>query len=130
MTDVLVYVVVLNLFVEFAESVIIDSFVISIFTAVVLKILLDLIVASEHAVGAFFARMEHPAAKLLRLSAMWVILFLSKFVILEVVDIVFGEHVELGGFLMIVGLVLALMATREIFARIYRALGSEETTAG
>ena len=43
MTDVLVYVVVLNLFVEYVPTVITESFTISIFTAVVLKFLIDAI---------------------------------------------------------------------------------------
>jgi hypothetical protein len=60
-TDVLVYIVVLNLFVEFADSVVIDSFTISIFTAVVLKAMLDLILGFEHRVGAWFAEREGPA---------------------------------------------------------------------
>jgi hypothetical protein len=126
MTDVLIYVVVINLFVEYSDSVVIDSFTISIFTAVVLKILLDLILALEHKVSAYFERQNRPISKVLQISSVWAILFLSKFVILEVVDIVFGEHVELGGFLMVIALVLAMMIAREAFARIYAALGTED----
>jgi hypothetical protein len=121
--DVLIYIVVLNLFVEFADSVVIDSFTISIFTAFVLKILLDIILRFEHRVSEFFARYDNAVARVLRFAAVWVILFGSKFVILEVIDIIFGDHVDLGGFLMVIGLVIAMMVTREVFARIYTALG-------
>ena len=41
--DVLVFIVVLNLFVEYLPKVITESFTISIFTAVVLKLLIDAI---------------------------------------------------------------------------------------
>jgi hypothetical protein len=127
MTDVLVYTVVLNLFVEHAESVIIDSFSISILTAVVLKVILDLILAFEHQVSAFFTRFEGASAKVVRFLAVWGILFGSKFVILEVVDIVFGDHVDLGGFLMVIAIVLAMMIARQLVNRAYLALGEGET---
>ncbi len=59
----------------------------------------------------------------------WLILFGSKFLILEIVDIVFGEHVELGKFLDVIVLVIALMVAREVFQRIYLSLGSSETAS-
>lgn len=47
MTDVLVYIVVLNLYVEYSESKVIDSFTISILTALLLKGIFDLIKAGK-----------------------------------------------------------------------------------
>ena len=52
-TDVLVYIIVLNLFVEFVDAIVIDSFWISILTAVLLKALLDVVIRLEHRVGTF-----------------------------------------------------------------------------
>ena len=52
--DVLIYIIVLNLFVEYVEKVVIDSFTISIFTAILLKALLDVILGLEHKVAHFF----------------------------------------------------------------------------
>ena len=43
MMDVLVYTVVLNLFVEFVDSIVIDSFLVSLLTAIVMKVMIDLI---------------------------------------------------------------------------------------
>jgi hypothetical protein len=123
--DVLIYIVVLNLFVEYNAKIVIDSFTISIFTAVLLKILLEVILKLEHKVAKTLQ-----AYKALRIFVVWLILFGSKFLILEVVDIVFGEHVELGKFLDVILLVIALMVAREIFQRIYISLGQPESTAG
>lgn len=123
--DVLIYLVVLNLFVEYSSAIVIDSFTISIFTAFVLKILLDVVLSAEHRVSEFFASREGQLAKVLRIGSVWLILFLSKFLILEVIDIIFGEHVELGGFLDVILLVIVMMVAREVFARIYASLGSE-----
>jgi hypothetical protein len=59
----------------------------------------------------------------------WSILFLSKFVILEAVDIVFGDRVERGGFFMIVILIIAMMVVRAVVELIYRRLGTTEALA-
>jgi FlaA1/EpsC-like NDP-sugar epimerase len=122
--DVLIYIIVLNLFVEYNSKIIIDSFTISIFTAVLLKILLEIILKLEHQVAAFFK-----GRKVLQIFFAWIILFGSKFVILEIVDFVFGEHVELGKFVDVIVLVIALMVAREIFQQIYLALGERQTAA-
>jgi hypothetical protein len=125
--DVLIYVVVLNLFVEYVEKVVIDSFTISILTAILLKALLDVILGLEHRVAHFFEARPGKLSKFLRIMSTWVILFLSKFLILEVVDLVFGDHVELGKFVQVLSLVIALMVAREVVQRIYMALGTGET---
>jgi len=124
--DVLIYVLVLNLFVEYAANIVIDSFTISIFTAIVLKILLEIILRFEHLVGDFFKARPGKVWNFLRIISMWLILFLSKFLILEVIDLIFGEHVELGKFLDVIVLVISLMVARELFDRIYLALGELE----
>ena len=116
--DVLIYILVLNLFVEYNAKIVIDSFTISIFTALLLKILLEIILQLEHKVSAAFK-----AYKVLRILLVWLILFGSKFLILEIVDIVFGEHVQLGKFLDVILLVITLMVARVVFQRIYLALG-------
>ena len=128
-SDVLIYVVVLNLFVEYNPKVVIDSFTISILTAILLKILLEIILRFEHIVGDFFKSRPGRLSNFLRLISTWVILFLSKFLILEVVDFVFGDHVELGKFLDVIILVIALIATREVFRRIYVSLGERDPAA-
>jgi hypothetical protein len=119
----LLYVVVLNLFVEYVDSIIIDSFTISIFTAVVLLILLVAILGFEHRVGEAFGRREGRAWKVAGAAATVVILFLSKFVILEVIDIVFGEHVELGGFVEVIFIVIALIVSQKVSVAVWVRLG-------
>ena len=126
MTDVLVYTVVLNLFVEYSGRVVIDSFTISILTAVLLKGLLDAIIGLEHRVAAFFRARAGTLNRILGVASTFAILFLSKFVILEAVDLVFREHVELGGLLEVILLVIVLMVTRQVFALIYERLGRRD----
>ena len=125
--DVLIYIIVLNLFVEYVDKIVIDSFTISILTAILLKALLDLILGLEHRVAHFFEARPGKLSMLLRILSTWLILFSSKFLILEAVDLVFGDHVELGKFWHVLILVIALMVAREVVQRIYVALGSSGT---
>ena len=121
--DVFIYVIVLNLFVEYSSVVMIDSFTISIFTALLLKILLEIILKIEHKVAHFFK-----SYVFLRILFGWLILFGSKFVILEIINFTFGDHVELGKFLDVIFLVIALILTRELFQWLYNRLGKTDHT--
>lgn len=123
LSDVLVYIVILNLYVEYSPNKVIDSFTISIFTAVVLKLILVGITAAKYRVWAWSREKEGRIYTVAGVLGVWAILFLSKFVILETIDFVFGEHVDLGSFLDVMLLVVALMITREVVHRIYRSLG-------
>ena len=51
------------------------------------------------------------------------ILFFGKLLILEAVNFVFGDHVELGHFVEIVALIIAMMGTRAAVQAIYEWLG-------
>ncbi len=122
-TDVLVYIVVLNLFVEFVDAIIIDSFWISILTAVLLKALLDIVIRLEHRVDAFFDKLGGSFFKFIGIATKLLILFTSKLIILEIVNIVFGEHVQLGHFIDVLALIIAMMAAKAIMVKIYKSLG-------
>lgn len=121
--DILIYVTVLNLFVEYNPAKIIDSFTVSILTAILLKIILELILRLEHIVADVFK-----ANKVLKVFFIWLILFGSKFLILELVNFVFGEHVELGGFWDVFLLALTLLLTRQSFQWIYQGLGNNKSS--
>ena len=121
----LVFIVVLNLFVEYVPRVITESFTISIFTAVVLKLLIDAIARLEHHVSGWFKRRQGSGWRLLGLVTMFAILFFSKFVVLEVIDIVFGDRVTLGGFIEVLVLVLTMILARLGLTWTYRRLGEQ-----
>lgn len=122
--DVLIYVTVLNLFEEYNPMVVIDSFTLSIFTAILLKLLLELILTLEHKISDVFK-----ANKVLRIFFVWLILFSSKFLILEFVNLVFGEHVALGNFWDVFMLALSLLLVRKAFLWIYQYLEKTDHTS-
>ena len=125
LSEILVYIVVLNLFVEYVHAVVIDSFTVSILTAVLLWLMLRAIVRSERRVARYFRQKKGVFYRVLRYASVWAILFVSKFVILEVVAFVFAGRAALGHFFAIVAIVLALMAAEALLRWIFRRLGAD-----
>ena len=129
-TNVLVNIVVLNVFVQYFEKVVIDRFTISVFTAVLLTVLLWLITHIEERVHHFFFdEHEGTASRILGFAAIWIILFGSKFLILEIVDWVFGDHVELGKLVEVILLVVAMLVANGVMQSIFRRLGPVQPEA-
>jgi hypothetical protein len=110
--DVFVYVVVLNLFVQYLPTVITETFTLSLFTAVLLKVVLEVVVAAKNRVKAQFRQASTPAGKVAAGVLLWAVLIGSKFLVLEIVALVFGDRVHLGGFLSVTLLILALLVSR------------------
>jgi hypothetical protein len=121
--DMLVFIVVLELFVQYLPKVITESFTVSIFTAVILKLLIDGISWLEHRAQGWVSRREGSGWRALGLVVTFLILFLSKFVVLEVIDIIFGDRVSLGGFMDVALLVVTLILVRGLVTLCYYRLG-------
>ncbi len=94
LTATLVDLVVLGLFAEYWKHVHVDSFTIMLLAAVLLQILLKLTIALEHRVAAFFNARPGGFNKFMRFFTAWLILFGSKFVILEALVLAFGDRIE------------------------------------
>ena len=110
--DVFVYVVVLNLFVEYLPQVLSETFTLSLLTAVLLKGVLEVVVAAKNWAKARFRQASTPLGKMVAAVLLWVVLFGSKFIDLEAVALVFDARVSLGGFFSVTLLILALLLSR------------------
>ena len=93
----LIDLIVLNLFVEYWDKMTIDSFSITLLTAFVMQILLRFTMLIEHKTGGFIAGKNLKGGKYIRGFVAWAILFGSKFLILYIIDILFGDKVEFDG---------------------------------
>jgi len=123
---VLIDLTVLNLFDEYWHQVEIDSFTTSLAAAALLQLLLKLTLNLEHRVADYFKKKAGKGATAKRLFAAWLILFSSKFVILEVINLVFGTRVEFGGVIPFIVVVFAIMAAELFTSQIYALLGDEK----
>lgn len=125
-TAVLIDLVVLNLFVEYSQYVQIESFTISVFVAILLQVLLKLTLAIEHRAADFFKSRPGKSAKVMRWVVAWLILFGSKFVILESVNFAFGDYVYFGGWVhgvvVIIAILFTMLLLEEAVVRFYRKL--------
>ena len=123
---VLIDLTVLNLFDEYWLQVEIDSFTTSLLAAALLQLLLKLTLNLEHRVANYFKKKAGKGATAKRLFFTWLILFGSKFVILEAINLVFGASVEFGGVIPFIVVVIAIMAAELITSQIYSLLGDEK----
>ena len=88
---------------QYVPQVISETFTLSLLTAVLLKGVLEIVVAAKNRVKARFREASTPAGKVVAAVLPWVVLFGSKFLVLEVVALVFGDRVSLGGFFSVTG---------------------------
>jgi hypothetical protein len=119
--DVFAYVVVLNLFIEYLPAVVSETFTLSLLTAVLLKVVLEVVVIAKKRVVTRFRQADTPAGKAVAAVLVWAVLFGSKFLVLETVALVFGPRVSLGGFFSVTALIITLMLARAGIRRLLRA---------
>ena len=116
--DVFVYVVVLNLAVEYVPSVISEGFTLSLLTAVLLKLALEVVIVLKTGVVSRLRAATTRRARTAAAVSLWVVAAGSKLVVLELVDLVFGDAVSLGGFISVTLLVVALLLSRAAVRRL------------
>ena len=131
-TAILLNILVLGLFDEYSDRIAIDSFTILIFTCVVLRALVEATLRLEHWARSFFWRRGGTINRVLGVVAMWAILFSSKFVILEVIDIIFRDDVEIDGFVPLVLLITTMIVAEKAVEAASERLGGRKIkgTAG
>ena len=127
-TATLVNLVVLGLFAEYWEYVSVSSFTVSLFAAVLLQILLKATIAVEHRVAAYFSARPGGFARFMRYFCAYLVLFGSKFVILEVLSFAFGDNLRFGGpfhgLVSLIVVVVVMLLVEAAIVMFYRRLGT------
>lgn len=93
LVDVFVYVVVLNLAFQFVPGMIAESFAMSLVTAVLLKLIVEVVLRVKKAVLARRAAASTTFQRVVSVAVLVLILPGSKFVILWLEDLLFGDAV-------------------------------------
>ena len=126
-TAILVDLVVLQLFAEYWEHVYVSSATIALLAAVLLQILLKLTIVVEHRVAAFFNARPGGFNKFMRFFCAWLVLFGSKFVILEALVLAFGDRLRFGGpfhgIVALIVVVVVMLVAEVALVKFYRRLG-------
>lgn len=122
----LVDLVVLSLFAEYSDKVFVDSFTTALLAAFVLQLLLKATIVAEHRVLAKFKGRQGWKWTAAKFFCAWIILFGSKFVILEAIALVFGENVRfegaLHGLVWLIIVVVTMLVVEELVVRLYRRI--------
>lgn len=133
-TGVLIDLVVLNLFAEYWHRVYVDTFTTSLLAAIVLQLLLKATIAVEHWVAGFFKGKSGGFNTFLRFFFAWLVLFGSKFVILDAITLLFGENLRFEGrwhgIIPLIVVVVVMLLVEELIVRFYRLLGRRDAAAG
>ena len=122
----LIDLVVLGLFNEYSDKVHVYDFTTLVLASILLQFLLKWTIIAEHYVLGFFAGKTGFAWTALKLFVAWLILFGSKFVILEALSFAFGDLVQfhgiLHGIVWLIIVVVVMIVVEELVARFYRRL--------
>lgn len=126
LVDVLVYLVVLGTFTQLFPAVISESFLTSLVTAVLFKVVLEVAVAGKTRLIARIRGAERPAVRVGAAIGLIIVAAGSKALILWLTDLVLGDSVELGGFFSVTLLVVTLMLARAGVRALLARAGSAE----
>lgn len=122
----LVDLVVLGLFEQYSDHLYVDTFTTMLLASVLLQVLLKATIAVEHWVASHFKGKAGGLWKAARFFCAWLVLFGSKFVILEALDIAFGDSVQFEGWLhgivWLIIVVVTMVIVEELVVRFYRKL--------
>jgi len=126
LTATLVDLAVLGLFAEYWEHVSVNSFTIMMLAAVLLQVLLKLTIVLEHKVAAFFNARPGGFNKFMRFFTAWLILFGSKFAILEALVLAFGDRISFGGpfhgVVVLIAVVVVMLVVEAVLVKLYRSM--------
>lgn len=110
--DVLAYLVVLGAFIQLFPAVLSETFLLALLTAVLLKVVLEIVLrVKKRLVGRIRSDRTLPV-RAVNAFALVLVLPGSKFLVLELVALAFGDAVQLGGFVAVTALIVALMLAR------------------
>lgn len=122
----LIYVTVLGLFNDYTNIVVAKSFSTIIFASIALEILTYLAFQLKSIIVRFFNDRSSLVYRILMFFNVWLVMFLSKFVFIWVLDLIFGSYININGFFGILVVVLSVTILHKLAIYIYRQLGEAE----
>ena len=127
---VLIDLVVLGLFNQYWDFVYIETFTIALLTAILLQFLMQVAIKIEHiAADYLFGEKSGTHIKVLRAVSAWAIIFISKLVILEAINVSFGDSVvfsgPIHGLVAFLTVVIVIIIAEQLIAWIYRSLADD-----
>lgn len=118
----LVYAAVLGFFNDYTLILSTASYSTTFLVAVVMQILTYATLAVKKKVAKNFKNKPGRFNKLGYIGGVWLVLFLSKFVFLAVIDFLFGQYVQISGFIGLLAIIITMTAAKELIDYIFKRL--------
>ncbi len=121
---VLVYAVVLGFFEEYTNILSTWSYSITFFAAIVMQILTYATFWLKDVIVKHFKNKEGSKYKILLVFCVWLVMFFSKFVFLFSLENIFGEAVQISGFVGLVLIIITMTVIKKLIDLGYNKLGN------
>ncbi len=119
----LIYAVVLGFLNDYTSVVEVNSFSTIFFASVVLSILAYLTFALKKRTIAWLKNHQGAFFRVLTFLSVWLIMFLSKFVFVWALDLLFGTYISINGFFGILIVVVLVTVVQRLAYFIFKRLG-------
>lgn len=119
----LIYVTVLGFFNDYTTIVYATSFSTIFFASIVLEILTYLTFGLKSRIVAWLQGREGRIYRVLMFFSVWLIMFLSKFVLIWVLSALFGSYISINGFFGILAVVLCVTVIHKLTYKVFNMLG-------
>lgn len=121
---VLLYSVVLGFFNDYTNILSTSSYSTTFFLAIVMQLLTYATLAIKDRVKASFKSKPSKWATPGLIFSVWLVLFLSKFVFLAVIEVIFSQDVAISGFVGLLIIVASLTITQKLAENAYTKLSN------
>ena len=118
----LVYSVVLGFFEDYTDILNTWSYSTTFFVAIVMQILTYITFWLKSMVVKYFKGKEGKKYIAALVFGVWLIMFLSKFVFLAVIDFIFSSAVEISGFVGLVLIIITMTVSKKLIDVVYAKL--------
>lgn len=119
----LIYAVVLGFFNDYSSIVYAKSFSTIFYAAIVLQVLTYLAFLLKSKIIAWLKDRKTLLYRMLMFFCLWLVLFLSKFVFIWAIDMIFGNNIDIYGFFGILIVVLCVTITHKLADRVFIKIG-------
>lgn len=122
----LIYAVVLGFFNDYTSLVYAKSFSIIFYAAIVLELLTYLAFLLKGKIIGWLQVRSGALYKILMFICVWLVMFVSKFVFIWTIDMIFGNYINIYGFFGILLVVLCVTIVHKLADKTFVALGDNK----
>jgi hypothetical protein len=119
---ILLYTVVLGFFNDYTDILVTTSYSVTFFMAIVMQLLTYATFEVKNIVKSKFRQKNGTKATFGLVIGVWLVLFLSKFVFLAVIDFIFRDDVYISGFFGLMAMVVCLTIVQKVSEKVYANL--------